>query len=258
MAIVARAFDVAPRTTGQYTWRCVRGRRTEGLPRPQVGLAREEARLETLVRAVGDGRVDYENQTRLEPPPQPGDPIRPLDDLVRRGNEPLAVLLLRRLLPCRDDGNGDGERLCDGARKGPQRQLDGRGRRGGGLGVLVVHRPHDGVPVEVGEVCGRDAEERAVDARVEAQQAVLGDDAADGVPCRGVVLYRGVDRVLVGADLDLQARLDAGLLVRSRGLGWRRLACREGRRARWRGRHRWRRRWPCRGERCLAWIGRPL
>ena len=44
-----------------------------------------------------------------------------------------------------------------------------------------VEGPDHRVPVEVGEVGGGDAEEGAVQARVEAREALVVEDVADGV-----------------------------------------------------------------------------
>lgn len=68
------------------------------------------------------------------------------------------------LLPSRHNGNGDGEELGDCAGDGAEGEFCGGS---GGGAVLEVERAHDGVPVEVGEVRGRDTDQRAWHARIE-------------------------------------------------------------------------------------------
>lgn len=77
VTIVARDFDMAPRTVGNILDQrpiCLEGRDfklvlTESFPRSQIGLAREKARLQALVGAVGNRRVNNKYQACFQAPP---------------------------------------------------------------------------------------------------------------------------------------------------------------------------------------------
>jgi hypothetical protein len=183
---------------------------TECLPRLQVGPAREERILETLIGAVGDGGVDDQHQTGLQASPQARHAVWSIDDLSCSRKEALAVLFGSCLLPGRHDGNRNGEDLGNGTGSRAEGQLDRGGRRGARFCVFVVESADDAVPVEVGEVGGGYTDQGAVHARIQALDAVALNDLGDGVPCRSIVRCVGIEERLRRTDLDLKTSLDAG------------------------------------------------
>ena len=77
------------------------------------------------------------------------------------------------MLPGCDDRDGDGEELCESTGDGAEGELGGGGEGGVWAKLGEIEGAHESVPVEVGEVGGGDANERADHAGVEAGGALL-------------------------------------------------------------------------------------
>lgn len=130
---------------------------TESLPRAEILLPRKQNVSQTLIGAVCNGRVNDQNQTGLQTPPQTRPAVLAVDNLLTRLHQALLIALWLGLLSGGDDGNGDGEHLGHGTGNSTETEFDGGA---GGLGHSLgghVEAPHDAVPVEVSEVGGSDA-----------------------------------------------------------------------------------------------------
>lgn len=180
--------------------------------RSQVCLAGVQNVPQPLVGAVCDGRVDHEHQTGFQTPPQTGVSVLALDHFPPRRQDALLLALGLRLLPRRHDRDRDGEQLSQRARDGSQTQLHGRaGRLAVRLDFVEVDAAHGRVPVEIGEVGARDAEQAAHHAAVQAGDALIVQDVLDCVQSAFVVrVICGIARsgARLRFDLDLQAGFD--------------------------------------------------
>lgn len=210
--MVAIALDMAPRTVRENEASAISRNSvgtsltlTKRLPQLQARLAREQDGPQPLVRPVRDGGIDHEHQARFQAPPETRDAVLAVDDLAAGREKALPLPLALRLLTRRDDGDGNGEHLRDGAGDGAEGKLDERRRRRIVLRRLLVQRPDDGIPVKVGKVGRGHADERGVHAGVQALEAILLENLGNRVHCRGVVRVRGGVRGFrwLGLDLDL-------------------------------------------------------
>ena len=213
--MVASALDMAPRArfllSAFFEPHPVATGLTECLQGRKVLLPREEDVLQPLISAICDGRVDHQDQARLQSSPEPTDAVLALNHLPRGVDDALPVLLALRLLPGCDDGDGNCEELGERTSDGTERQLDDGGRVRL-LGVLEVERPDNRIPVEVGKVGRGDTKQGAAHAVVQTSEAFRGGDLGQGVPRGLVVRVVGFRVSLLGVAalyLDLELRLDS-------------------------------------------------
>lgn len=178
----------------------------------QVDLARVQNVPQPLVGTVCDGRVDDQHQTGFESSPQTTVSILTIDHLLGSSQHALLLSLWLRLLPCGHDRDGDCEHLRQSTRYCSKTQLYGGARRATTrLHFAQIKRPHGRVPVKVGKVCAPDADKAARHAAVQPTEALLFNNARDGVHGASVVwiISRIAQRIAgFGLDLDLQAGLD--------------------------------------------------
>jgi hypothetical protein len=135
--------------------------------RSEVDLARVQDIPQPLVGTICDRRVDDQHQTRLESSPQTTVPIFTIDHLFRSREHAFLLPLRLRLLPRSHDRNWDREQLRQRTSHGSETQLhSGASCLTTCLHFAQIQRPHSRVPVKVGKVCARDAEQTASHAAV--------------------------------------------------------------------------------------------
>jgi hypothetical protein len=173
--------------------RCKGTRRllTETLPQFEVGAALEEHDAQPLNRSVSNRRVQAQQQRRLHPLPQRQRAVAALDQVLRRVEQALALLLGGSALSCGHVRQR--QRKQHGQSRSPVRdgQFSGRAWRLRQNCRVEVDLAEQRVPVVEGEALGGAAHETAGQTGVEADQAFALDDFGEGIQGAMVVLVLG-------------------------------------------------------------------
>ena len=173
------------------TWLWLHHELTECFKGLQSLLSGVQDLAQPLISAVCDGRVHYKHQTCPQSSPETCPAVVPVDNIHGSRNHAFSLRLAHGLLPRRHNGDRDCEQLGKRAGYSTEGKLDSGTRRCLEIPVRHIQTPDNGVPVKVGKVGRRHAEQSASHASIKARDTFLRNHLAYRVHGTIVVFFIG-------------------------------------------------------------------